>query len=98
MKMDPQSLMLFTVVKNLHKLGYMFKVKFSRVDVLAVHLFFLLFVSFISTHCHDVLQIYAIEDGVTRPMWETISNYISILTPEQYGHIDWSMYDTLFRI
>ncbi|KAK4799751.1 hypothetical protein SAY86_025116 [Trapa natans] len=26
MKMDPQSLMLFTVVKNLHKLGYTFKI------------------------------------------------------------------------
>lgn len=29
MKSDPQSLMLFTLVKNLKKLGYVFKVIFS---------------------------------------------------------------------
>ncbi|KAK4766182.1 hypothetical protein SAY87_007824 [Trapa incisa] len=62
MKMDPQSLMLFTVVKNLHKLGYTFK-------------------------------IYAIEAGPTRSTWETIGSHISILDPEQYGHIDWSIYE-----
>ncbi|PKI68577.1 hypothetical protein CRG98_011063 [Punica granatum] len=61
-KMDAQSLMLFTVVKNLQKLGYMFK-------------------------------IYAVEDGETRTVWETVGSQISILGPEQSGHIDWSIYE-----
>jgi hypothetical protein len=39
-------------------------------------------------------QIYAVDNGVTRSVWEEIGGRISILGPEQYDHIDWSMYDS----
>ncbi|THG01339.1 hypothetical protein TEA_009409 [Camellia sinensis var. sinensis] len=62
MKKDPASLMLFTVTKKLHKLGY-------------------------------VLKIYPLEDGKARSMWEEIGAQISILSPDRYGHIDWSIFE-----
>ncbi|KAF3960302.1 hypothetical protein CMV_014975 [Castanea mollissima] len=60
MEKNPQSLKLITVMKNLHKLGY-------------------------------VLKIFALDDGKARSMWEQLGGWISILGPEQYGHIDWLM-------
>ncbi|XP_071732935.1 uncharacterized protein [Rutidosis leptorrhynchoides] len=62
MKKDPSSLMLLTLMKNLHGLGY-------------------------------TLQIYATEDGKAKPLWEKIVGQISVLSPENYGHIDWSIFD-----
>ncbi|XP_044461248.1 uncharacterized protein LOC123192677 isoform X2 [Mangifera indica] len=62
MTKDPQSLMLITVVKNLQRLGYVFK-------------------------------IYAVENGTSHSMWEQIGGQISILDPEQSGHIDWSIFE-----
>ncbi|XP_076932059.1 uncharacterized protein LOC143597437 [Bidens hawaiensis] len=40
-----------------------------------------------------MLQIYATEDGDTKPIWEKTIGQISILSPENYGHIDWSIFD-----
>ncbi|KAL7589264.1 hypothetical protein Lser_V15G36450 [Lactuca serriola] len=40
-----------------------------------------------------MLQIYATEDGKTRSLWEKIVGQVSILSPENYGHIDWSIFD-----
>ncbi|KAL5800388.1 hypothetical protein ACOSQ4_033272 [Xanthoceras sorbifolium] len=59
---DPRSLMLITVVKNLQRLGYMFK-------------------------------IYAVENGNARSIWEQIGCRVSILGPEQYDLIDWSIFE-----
>ncbi|KAF5794547.1 putative glycosyl transferase, family 1 [Helianthus annuus] len=39
------------------------------------------------------LQIYATEDSKTKPIWEKTIGHISILSPENYGHIDWSTFD-----
>lgn len=38
------------------------------------------------------VQIYATEDFKTRPIWEKAVGQVSVLSPENYGHIDWSMY------
>lgn len=65
LRKDPQFLMLFSVVNNLKKLGYMF-------------------------------QIHAVENGEVLPVWKDVASQISVLGPEQYGHIDWSMYDVTF--
>ncbi|KAJ0103599.1 hypothetical protein Patl1_05986 [Pistacia atlantica] len=62
MKKDPRSLMLITLVKNLQRLGYVFK-------------------------------IYAVENGTSHSMWERMGGQISILGPEQYGHVDWSIFE-----
>ncbi|KAK1419656.1 hypothetical protein QVD17_28898 [Tagetes erecta] len=62
MKNDPSSLMLLTLMKNLHGSGYM-------------------------------LQTYATEDFKTRPVWEKAVGQVSVLSPENYGHIDWSIFD-----
>ncbi|KAJ4720680.1 Glycosyl transferase, family 1 [Melia azedarach] len=62
MSKDPQSLMLITVVKNLQRLGYVFKV-------------------------------YSVGSSTARSMWEQVGGQISVLGPEQYGHIDWSIFD-----
>ena len=43
-----------------------------------------------------VWQIFAIENGNARSMWEQLGDHISILVPESYSHIDWSMYVFLF--
>ncbi|CAL5331360.1 unnamed protein product [Camellia sinensis] len=40
-----------------------------------------------------VLKIYALEDGKVRCMWEEIGGQISILSPDRYGHIDWSIFE-----
>ncbi|XP_048231729.1 uncharacterized protein LOC8281295 isoform X2 [Ricinus communis] len=40
-----------------------------------------------------VLKIYAVENGKSQPVWEQISGRISILRPEQYGGIDWSIFE-----
>ncbi|GAB4836335.1 hypothetical protein Ancab_001250 [Ancistrocladus abbreviatus] len=61
-KKNPQSLMLFTVVKNLQLLGYRIK-------------------------------LYAVEDGEARTIWEQIGGQVSILNPEKYGHLDWSLFE-----
>lgn len=62
MKKDPRSLMLFSVAKNLKRLGY-------------------------------VLKIFAVRNGEAKSMWEQISGQISVLGPEQYGHIDWLIFE-----
>ncbi|KAA8539217.1 hypothetical protein F0562_025909 [Nyssa sinensis] len=62
MKKDPFSLMLFTVMRNLQRLGY-------------------------------VIKIFAVKDGEARSMWKKIGGQISILSPEGYGHIDWSIFE-----
>ncbi|KAL9251439.1 hypothetical protein AKJ16_DCAP14950 [Drosera capensis] len=59
---NPESLMLFTVVKNLQLLGYMF-------------------------------QLYAMEDGNARTMWEQLGGQMLILNPERFNHLDWSIYE-----
>lgn len=43
-------------------------------------------------------QIYAIEDGEARSMWDKIGGRVSILSPESYPHIDWSMYVLSFGV
>ncbi|CAI9767493.1 unnamed protein product [Fraxinus pennsylvanica] len=40
-----------------------------------------------------LLKIYAIEDGNARPIWEEIGGQVSILSPERYGYIDWSIFE-----
>ncbi|KAL4575261.1 hypothetical protein LXL04_022103 [Taraxacum kok-saghyz] len=40
-----------------------------------------------------VLQIYATEDGKTKSLWEKTVGQVSVLSPENYGHIDWSIFD-----
>ncbi|KAI7730055.1 hypothetical protein M8C21_020006 [Ambrosia artemisiifolia] len=40
-----------------------------------------------------VLQIYATEDSKIKPTWEKTIGHVSILSPESYGHIDWSAFD-----
>ncbi|KAI3695939.1 hypothetical protein L1987_78945 [Smallanthus sonchifolius] len=40
-----------------------------------------------------MLQIYATEDIKTRPIWEKFVGQVSVLSPENYGHIDWSIFD-----
>ncbi|GJS37432.1 glycosyl transferase, family 1 protein [Tanacetum coccineum] len=40
-----------------------------------------------------MLQIYATEDGETKPLWEKIFGQVSVLDPENYGRIDWSRFD-----
>ncbi|XP_076897085.1 uncharacterized protein LOC143550296 [Bidens hawaiensis] len=40
-----------------------------------------------------MLQIYATEDIKTRPIWEKTIGQVSVLSPENYGHIDWSIFD-----
>ncbi|KAK9064050.1 hypothetical protein SSX86_017922 [Deinandra increscens subsp. villosa] len=39
------------------------------------------------------LQIYATEDSKTKPIWEKNIGQVSILSTENYGHIDWSIFD-----
>lgn len=39
------------------------------------------------------LKIFALEDGNARSMWEQIGGWLSILGPEQYGHVDWSIFE-----
>ncbi|KAG6763474.1 hypothetical protein POTOM_030891 [Populus tomentosa] len=41
------------------------------------------------------LKIYAVDNGVTRSVWEEIGGRISILGPEQYDHIDWSIFEAI---
>lgn len=38
-------------------------------------------------------QIYAVEYGKALPVWKDVASQISVLGPEQYGHIDWSIYE-----
>ncbi|KAI3734662.1 hypothetical protein L6452_14137 [Arctium lappa] len=38
-------------------------------------------------------QIYATEDGKAKSLWEKTFGQVSILSPEKYGHIDWSIFD-----
>ncbi|KAJ9175462.1 hypothetical protein P3X46_014013 [Hevea brasiliensis] len=40
-----------------------------------------------------VLKIYAIENGKAKSVWDQIGGQMSILQPEQYGHIDWSIFE-----
>lgn len=40
-----------------------------------------------------MLQIYATEDSKTKQIWEKTVDQVSILSPENYGHIDWSIFD-----
>lgn len=40
-----------------------------------------------------MLQIYATEDGKTKSIWEKIVGQVSVLSPENYGHVDWSIFD-----
>ncbi|OMO87240.1 Glycosyl transferase, family 1, partial [Corchorus capsularis] len=40
-----------------------------------------------------VIKIYAVENGKGHSMWEHISGQISFLGPEQFGHVDWSIFE-----
>ncbi|XP_059458280.1 uncharacterized protein LOC132187862 [Corylus avellana] len=40
-----------------------------------------------------VVKIFALKDGKARTMWEQIGGRLSILGPEQYGHIDWLIFE-----
>ncbi|KAL3649966.1 hypothetical protein CASFOL_006369 [Castilleja foliolosa] len=62
MKEDPAALMLYSVIKNLKDLGYLFK-------------------------------LYALGDGRARSIWQEIGGQVSILSPEGFGYIDWSIYE-----
>lgn len=39
-----------------------------------------------------LFQIYSVEDGEARSMWDKIGGRVSILSPDSYLRIDWSMY------
>ncbi|XWS66256.1 hypothetical protein CRYUN_Cryun05aG0184000 [Craigia yunnanensis] len=40
-----------------------------------------------------IFKIYALGNGKAHSMWEHISGQISFLGPEQFGHIDWSIFE-----
>ncbi|KAL0358556.1 UNVERIFIED_CONTAM: hypothetical protein Sangu_0705000 [Sesamum angustifolium] len=40
-----------------------------------------------------LLKIYALGDGRARTLWQEIGGQVSMLTPERYGYIDWSIFD-----
>ncbi|KAE7997107.1 hypothetical protein FH972_001769 [Carpinus fangiana] len=40
-----------------------------------------------------VVKIFALKDGKARIMWEKIGGRLSIFGPEQYGHIDWLIFE-----
>ncbi|XVF75659.1 hypothetical protein PTKIN_Ptkin13bG0204600 [Pterospermum kingtungense] len=40
-----------------------------------------------------IFKIYALGNGKARSMWEHISGQILILGPEQFGHVDWSIFE-----
>ncbi|MBA0624407.1 hypothetical protein Godav_009771, partial [Gossypium davidsonii] len=40
-----------------------------------------------------VFKIYALDSGEARGMWENLSAQFSFFGPEQFGHIDWSMFE-----
>ncbi|CAL5363416.1 unnamed protein product [Camellia sinensis] len=55
-----------------------------------------LMLSTVTNKLHElgyVLKIYAVDDGKARSMWEEIGGQISILSPDRYGHIDWSIFE-----
>ncbi|CAL0316803.1 unnamed protein product [Lupinus luteus] len=62
MKIVPQSLTLVTVVQNLQKLGYIFK-------------------------------IFAVGNGRAHSIWKNIDVGLSLLSTEQQGQIDWSIFE-----
>ncbi|OIW13208.1 hypothetical protein TanjilG_17651 [Lupinus angustifolius] len=64
MKIDPQSLTLVTVVQNLQKLGYIFR-------------------------------IFAVGNGRAHSIWENIDRGLSLLSTEQQGQIDWSIFECI---
>ncbi|KAF3434117.1 hypothetical protein FNV43_RR25220 [Rhamnella rubrinervis] len=39
------------------------------------------------------LKIFAVENGNARSIWEQLGDHISILVPESYSHIDWSIFE-----
>ncbi|KAH7537030.1 hypothetical protein FEM48_Zijuj03G0049100 [Ziziphus jujuba var. spinosa] len=40
-----------------------------------------------------VLKIFAVQNGNAHSMWEQVGGQISILDPEHFGHIDWTIFD-----
>ncbi|KAK9283587.1 hypothetical protein L1049_011836 [Liquidambar formosana] len=42
--------------------------------------------------CYNI-SIFAIENGKAQSMWEQLGDRISVLSPERYGHIDWSIFE-----
>ncbi|XP_023550213.1 uncharacterized protein LOC111808462 isoform X1 [Cucurbita pepo subsp. pepo] len=40
-----------------------------------------------------VLEIFTVESGSKHSMWRQIGVQLSIISPEHYGHVDWSIYD-----
>ncbi|KAL7109258.1 hypothetical protein ACP275_06G164700 [Erythranthe tilingii] len=40
-----------------------------------------------------LLKLYALGDGRARPIWQEIGGQVSILSPERYGYIDWSIFE-----
>ncbi|KAJ7974974.1 Glycosyl transferase, family 1 [Quillaja saponaria] len=40
-----------------------------------------------------VFKIFAVGSGKSRSMWEQVVGQLSVLGPEQHGHIDWSMFE-----
>ncbi|RVW76210.1 hypothetical protein CK203_048964 [Vitis vinifera] len=82
MKKNPPSLMLFTVIKNLQGLGYLFKVIFCDIYLHSfeeINLF--------------ARMIYAVHDDNSRSIWEQLGGQISILSPEIYSHNDWTTFE-----
>ncbi|KAL1542347.1 hypothetical protein AAHA92_26454 [Salvia divinorum] len=40
-----------------------------------------------------LLKLYALKDGRARSVWQELGGPVSILWPERYGYIDWSIYE-----
>ncbi|KAL6573454.1 hypothetical protein OROHE_001913 [Orobanche hederae] len=40
-----------------------------------------------------MLKLYSLGDGRTRSVWQELGGQVSILSPERYGYIDWSIFE-----
>lgn len=53
---------------------------------------------FLGSSLRCIWQIFAVENGNKHSMWKQIGGQPSILSPEHYGHVDWSMYMLLLFV
>lgn len=37
-------------------------------------------------------QVFAVENGEARSLWEQLAGHVKVLVSEQLGHADWTMY------
>lgn len=37
-------------------------------------------------------QVFAVENGEARSLWEHLAGHVKVLVSEQLGHADWTMY------